>query len=381
MTTTESSRQLKVAIAGHGMIGELHRRGALLAGAQLVGVLASTPERSRGAAARWDAGTGFADIGELVASDADVVHIATPNALHARYVEAALAAGKHVICEKPLGVSAEEATRLQELADASGVVATVPFIYRYHPLVREIRARVRTGEFGPWNLLHGHYLQDWMLSPGASSWRVDPAQGGPSRAFADIGSHWCDLVEWVSGETFDSVSAQLSIAHATRPAHAGRSFTPVEGFDAAAGNTDTVRTEDAAVLLLRTGSGVLGSVSVSQVAAGRKNRLWFELDGARASAVFDQENPEQIWIGTQEQSIVLNRDPTIGAAEQRRLSTLPAGHPQGYAQCFESFIADTYAAVRGGKPEGLPTFTSGARSARIVDAVLRSAVTKEWERI
>lgn len=367
-----------VAILGAGMIGDVHRRAAILAGAEVVGVLASSPQRSKQVADDWGVAA-YQDLAEVLADErVDVVHVCTPNATHAPFAEAVLRAGKHVICEKPLGISLAEAERMSAAAAGSGLVATVPFVYRYHPVVREIRARRQAGEFGAWNLLHGSYLQDWMLSPDASSWRVDPELGGPSRAFADIGSHWCDLVQWVSGETFTDVLAELSIVVPDRPAAAGPTFAgPTE----VAGDRVAVRTEDAAALLLRTAAGVLGSATISQVAAGRKNRLWFELDGALGSAVFDQEEPERIWLGGSGGNRILVRDPEHGSPEQRRLSKLPAGHAQGYAQCFEAFVADTYAAIDGGSPEGLPTFEDGLRSARLVDAVLRSAHNGSWTKV
>ncbi len=349
------------------MIGAVHRRAARLAGAEVVGVLASTPRRSAEVAQSWGVETAFADLDALLAAPADVIHICTPNATHASYTLAALAAGKHVICEKPLGVSLDEA-RSMNAAMPAGTVATVPFVYRYHPLVHEIRARRIAGEFGGWNLLHGSYLQDWMLNQSANGWRVDPALGGASRAFADIGSHWCDLVEWVSGERIVSLSAALSTAYAERgiadhvrpSARAGHGSGAHGSVAVADRATVTVTTEDSAVVGFRTESGVLGSLTVSQVAAGRKNRLWFELDGARGSAVFDQENPETIWLGSTAGATVLARDPRHGSATQRGRDPLPAGHSHGYARCFEDFVADTYAAIDGAAPESLPTFADGA---------------------
>jgi predicted dehydrogenase len=370
---SQESGRLRVAIIGSGMIAAVHRRSALLAGAEVVGVLGSGPERSAQVAREWGIRTAFSSLAELSASDAQVVHICSPNATHTPYAEAVLAAGKHLICEKPLATSLADALRMQELAERAGVVATVPFVYRYHPVVREIRARVQADEFGSWNLLHGQYLQDWLLSSRASNWRVDPAQGGASRAFADIGSHWCDLVEWVSGQRLESVVAQLSVAVAERSAQSGQSFSG--GTD---GQPVPVRTEDTASMLFRTTEDVPGSLVVSQVAAGRKNRLWFELDGSIGSAAFDQESPESFWLGTSGGSQTVVRDPRSGSAEQRRLSYLPAGHTQGYGDCFAAFVADTYAAVRGEQPEGLPTFADGVRSARIVDAVVQSSRTSTW---
>ncbi|WP_326761681.1 Gfo/Idh/MocA family oxidoreductase [Streptomyces phaeochromogenes] len=364
----------RVVILGTGMIGEVHRRAALLAGAQVIGAMASTPERSEAVAGRWRT-TALRSLDDITRLAPDVVHVCSPNGLHVEHVEAALAAGAHVICEKPLAIGSRAAEALAATAADRNRVATVPFVYRYHPLVREIRSRAAQGEFGRWQLLHGSYLQDWLLSPSATSWRVDAATGGPSRAFADIGSHWCDLMEFVTGERISSLVAATTTTVAERPATSSRSFS---ASTATGGTLKRVDTEDAATVLFRTDSGVLGSVTVSQVSAGRKNRLWFEFDGEHRSAVFDQENPETVWLGSQSLAEVLQRDPARGTSEQRRLSVLPAGHPQGYAQCFENFVADTYATVRGELREGLPTFQDGVRSAHIVDAVLQSARTGQW---
>ncbi|MDH6626192.1 putative dehydrogenase [Streptomyces sp. LBL] len=356
------------------MIGAVHAAAIRAAGGDLAGVVASTPERSAQVAKEWDVPARYPDIAAVLADDSvAVVHICTPNALHVRHAEAALRAGKHVICEKPLATSAADAERLTALADRAGLLLAVPFVYRYHPLVREIRDRRLRGEFGAWQLIHGSYLQDWMLSEDAMSWRVDPAEGGPSRAFADIGSHWCDLVEWVAGVRFTELTARLDTTIATRPAGTGASFAT-----AGEGPRVEVRTEDVATALLRTAEGVPATLTVSQVSAGRKNRLWFELDGADGSAVFDQENAETAWLGAQDGARILVRDPQHGSAEQRRLSRLPAGHAQGYEDCFAAFVTDAYAAIGGAAPEGLPTGVDGVRSAHIVDAVLRSAASLAW---
>ena len=347
-------------IVGTGMIAGVHARAVHAAGGTVRGIVGSAPERGARAAKEWDLPHGYPDLDAALSDeDVDVVHVCTPNSLHTAQAEAALRAGKHVICEKPLATSAADAEHLAAAAEQAGRLLAVPFVYRYHPLVREIRARAQDGEFGAWQLLHGSYLQDWMLDPAADGWRTDPRAGGPSRAFADIGSHWCDLVEWVSGVRFGEVSAVTA--------------TTVPGR-----RRDT---EDSAAVLLRTPDGLLGTLTVSQVSAGRKNRLWFELDGARGSAVFDQEQPETVWLGTAEGARVLARDPGAGSPEQRRLSTLPAGHPQGFGDCFRAFVADAYAAIDGAEPDGLPRAADGVRSARLVEAVLDSARTLAWTRI
>jgi len=369
----------RIAILGAGMIGEVHRRAALLAGAQVLGVMASTPERSREVAEAWGVEQAYGSIDEVAESKADVVHICTPNASHVRYAVTLMKAGKHVLCEKPLGVSLEDARHAAEVADDTGVVNTMPFAYRFHPMAREMRARVQAEEFGVINMMHGSYLQDWLLNPKATSWRVDPKAGGPSRAFGDIGSHWCDLVEWVTGDRIARLVATTSITIKQRPAASAATFSAAES-DAPLVD---VETEDSALILFRTANDIAGSAVISQLSAGRKNRLWIEVDGMHRSAVFDQEQPEQLWIGSEAGAQVLVRDPNQGSAEQRRLSTLPAGHPQGYAQCFENYVVDSYAAVDANAghsqvPEGLPTFADGARAAQICDAMLRSAASGEW---
>ena len=368
--------KLGIAIVGTGMIGAVHRRAALLAGAVIRGVGASSPERAKEVAQSWDVPRAYRDIEEVVADpQVQVVHVCTPNHLHRPMAQAALQAGKHVVCEKPLATTLEDATALASLAASTGLVATVPFVYRYHPVVREARSRIAQGELGPLRLIHGSYLQDWLLDPASNNWRVDPALGGASRVFADIGSHWCDLVEWVGGERFVDVSAVFETVIAERGATAGQSFTT----PAAGGAMQAVSSEDVAAAMFKTASGTLASMTVSQVSAGRKNRLWFEIDGARASVAFDQEDCERLWIGLPDQrEEIFVRGPGAGSAEQRRLSVFPAGHAQGHGNCFEAFVADTYRAIAAERPEGLPTFDDGLRSALIVDRVIASAKSRAW---
>jgi predicted dehydrogenase len=369
----------QVAILGAGMIGDVHRRAAMLAGAQVLGVMASSPERSREVAEAWGVEQAYGSIEEVAESKAEIVHICTPNASHVPYAVALMEAGKHVLCEKPLGVSPEDAQHAAKVAEDTGVINTIPFAYRFHPMAREMRARVQTEEFGAVNLMHGSYLQDWLLNPKATSWRVDPKAGGPSRAFGDIGSHWCDLVEWVTDDRIARLVATTSITIKQRPASTAATMSAVES-DAPLVD---VETEDSALILFRTANDIAGSAVISQLSAGRKNRLWIEVDGMHQSAVFDQELAEQLWIGSEAAAQILVRDPNHGSDEQRRLSKLPAGHTQGYAQCFENYVADSYAAVDAHDgsvqtPEGLPTFADGARAAEICGAMLRSAASGEW---
>jgi predicted dehydrogenase len=369
----------QVAILGAGMIGEVHRRAAVLAGAEILGVMASSMERSREVARAWGAEEAYGSIEEVAESKAEIVHVCTPNASHVPYAVGLMEAGKHVLCEKPLGVSLEDAQLAAKVAEDAGVINTIPFTYRFHPMVREMRDRVGSEEFGEINLIHGSYLQDWLLNPKATSWRVDPKAGGPSRAFGDIGSHWCDLMEWVTGDRIARLVATTSITIKQRPASTAATMSVVES-DAPLVD---VETEDSALIMFRTASDIAGSAVISQLSAGRKNRLWIEVDGMHQSAVFDQDLGEQLWIGREAGAQLLVRDPNQGSPEQRRLSMLPAGHTQGFAQCFENYVADSYVAVdahdgKGQVPAGLPTFADGARAAEICDAMLRSAASGEW---
>ncbi|MGH2712326.1 MAG: Gfo/Idh/MocA family protein [Thermoleophilaceae bacterium] len=372
------SRILRLGIVGAGFIGAVHARSAKLAGGRLVGVAASTQRRSAQAAAALGAERGF-DSGEALiqADDVDVVHICTPNHLHAPLAEAALAAGKHVVCEKPLAMDASQAQNLVEAAAGAGRQAAVPFVYRYYPTVREARARVRQGSTGPLRLIHGSYLQDWLLRPEDGNWRVDGRFGGASRAFADIGSHWCDLAEFVSGQRLTRVNARLLTAVTERQRATGRAA--FEHASGASGETRSVETEDAAVVQFETDGGAIGSTVISQISAGRKNRLWLELDGTEESLAFSQEEPESLWCGRREAATIIKRDPAFLSPDAARLATLPAGHPQGYADCFDGFVVDVYDAICAGEPaDGLPLFADGLRAARITDAVLSSAREGRW---
>lgn len=367
----------RVAIIGTGMIGAAHLRAARDAGADVVGLLASSASRSVEVAQSWSVPRGYGSLAELIDDAPDVVHICTPNDTHVDYALALVNHGINVVVEKPIATTVESAEMLAAAVAERGVVATVPFVYRYHPLVRELRARRAAGEFGDVLLVHGSYLQDWLVSPDASTWRVDPVRGGASRAFADIGSHWADLAEFVSGERFVDAQAQMSISYDTRPVDSGASFSGAS----ATLERVPVATEDIAVATFTTRRGILANTVISQVSAGRKNRLWLEVDGSNGSAVFDQEQPESVWLGTESGATVLRRGEGSTSADQQRLNRIPSGHPQGWSDAFAAFCADTYDAVAGGTPEGLPTVRDGLRSVRIVDAVLRSSADRTRIRI
>jgi predicted dehydrogenase len=368
-----SVRGLRAGVVGAGFVGRIHARSARLAGARIAAVAASSPERGAEAQEELGAEHGYASAEELVRSEAvDVVHVCAPNHLHLPLALAAIEAGKHVICEKPVALDAAEAAELEAAAEAAGVLVTVPFVYRYYPTVRELRARLAAT--APARLLTGGYLQDWLLDPADYNWRVDPELGGASRAFADIGSHWCDLVEFASGQRIASLVARTAIAHETRCGGGGASFERGGG-----GEERTVRTEDVAALLFETDAGATGSLLVSQVSAGRKNRLWVEVGAGGETFAFDQERPDELGVLRRAAAESVPRDFATLDASAARYVTLPGGHPQGYQDCFDAFVAESYAAFAGDAPaDGLPGLADGTRAVRITEAVLASARRGEW---
>lgn len=352
-----------VGIIGGGFMGRVHTAAARSAGANVIAISSSSLARAESAADELGIEKAYGSVEQLLNDPAiSLVHICTPNSSHASIAKAALAAGKHVVCEKPLATSVEEATELVELANNSGLVASVPFIYRYHPLVREARARISEGEVGRVLSVRGSYLQDWLLDPTDDNWRVSTDEGGASRAFADIGSHLVDLMEFILG---DRISMMASVAKTVHPVRGGK----------------PVNTEDEAAVLFQTPGGVIGTLFVSQVAPGRKNRLMLDISGTTESIEFNQESPEVLWIGRREGSVLMPRDDAQMHEDAARLSVVPAGHPMGYVDAFAGYVRDVYAAVRGEKPNGLPTFADGLRANKVTEGVLKASNSQFWVEI
>ncbi|MFE1169315.1 Gfo/Idh/MocA family protein [Nocardiopsis sp. NPDC058789] len=352
----------RAAVIGTGFMGRVHTHAVRASGGEVVGVSGSSPARAEEFRAAHGLASAHADPLELIhRPDVDVVHVCTPNHLHAPLSLAALAAGKHVVCEKPLATDAETARGLTRAAHEADRVAVVPFVYRFHPMAREARARVASGAVGRIGLAHGGYLQDWLLHPEEDNWRVDPKIGGPTRAFGDIGSHWCDMLEFVTGDRINAVSAQTSRFNEHR-GEAGRAVT----------------TEDLVALQFSTEGGAVGTAVISQVSPGRKNQLVLEVSGTEGSLRFDQERPETLWAGGRDHTTIISRDDPGLGPDAARMVTLPVGHPQGYQDCFNALVADTGAAVAGGEPEGLPVFADGLRAAVLAEAVLESARERRW---
>jgi predicted dehydrogenase len=339
-------------VIGIGMVGEVHAHAVQRAGGVLAAVAGSSLESSRAACDRLNASRA-ATAGDINAEDVDVVHVCLPNHLHHELALEALAAGKHVICEKPLATTFEEAQELVEAAAQTVQVTDVPFVYRCYPSVREARERI--GQISPW-LIHGGYLQDFKSLALPNGWRSNPARAGVSLTFGDIGSHWCDLMEFVTGQRITAVSAVQGSASA-----------------------DDRERQDGATVLFRTDHDAVGSVIVSQTSPGRKNRLYFSFGGRKNSVMFDQEHPDELIVGGLGANTVVPRDSATLSPAAARYSVLPGGHPRGYQECLNLFVADVYTAARTGEaPDGLATFVDGLRAAHIDAAVSASITTGDW---
>jgi predicted dehydrogenase len=347
------SRRPRSAVIGVGMVGSVHAHAVHRAGGVLAAVAGSSLESSRAACERLNAIRAATPRDIVRADDVDVVHVCTPNHLHHDLVLEALAADKHVVCEKPLATTLEQAHELAAAATRTTRVTAVPFAYRFYPAVREARQRI--GQISPW-LIHGSYLQDFKSTTNPAGWRSDTAKAGASLTFGDIGSHWCDLMEFVTGQRITAVCAAQGSASADDP---GR--------------------QDGAIALFRTDRNAVGSVIVSQTSPGRKNQLYFSFDGRENSVIFDQEHPDELIVGGLNANTVVLRDAASLSPAAARYSVLPGGHPQGYQECFNLFVADVYRAVRTGElPDGLPTFVDGLRAEQINTAVLASVADGGW---
>lgn len=335
----------------------VHARAIRAAGHEVVMITSSSPKKSAKAAQRLKIQHTGEDARRLIESDfVDVVHVCTPNSFHKEQAEVAIAAGKPVVCEKPLATSVEDAQHLLDFSTFSSTLTAVPFVYRYYPAVREIRDRIARGDNGTLHLVHGSYLQDWLAHPNSTNWRIDKRVGGASRTFADIGVHWCDLMEFVTGHRIRKLVSSLSTLHPERGA-----------------------TEDAASILFETDSGASGTLLASQISHGRKNELRFSFDGEFESYKWNQERPGKFSASNSlTETIVEAGSDGITSEVAQHLSYLPAGHPQGYQDAFNAFMDDAYRVFLGAKDEGLPTFKDGLRAAQITFAVLQSAESGQW---
>lgn len=322
----------------------------------------------------------------LKQSDIDVVHICTPNFLHFSQAKAVLLAGKHVICEKPLAVKIEEAEELVKIAAEKGLVNAVHFNLRYYPMVRQMKTMREKGELGEVYSVMGSYLQDWLFLQTDYNWRLEPDKSGDSRAIADIGSHLLDITEYVTGLKITEVMADFSTVHKTRlkPLKAIETYSG-KMLDMSDYQEVPINTEDHASVLLRFDNGSKGSVTVSQVSAGRKNRLNIEISGSKSNFEFNSERPNELWIGKREKANEnLMKDPSLLYPEASALVSFPGGHNEGFPDTSKQMFKEVYAAVIEGKQPAnpsYPTFANGLRELIISERIVESHKKQAWVKI
>jgi predicted dehydrogenase len=370
------------AVIGTGFIGTVHVEALRRIGVGVRGVLGSSPERGRVRADALGVPRAYASLDELLADDAvDVVHVTSPNDLHVSQARAALAAGKHVVCEKPLAMTAAESGELVAAAARSGLVHATNFNIRYYPLNQHARELIEDGGLGQVRLVTGRYFQDWLLLESDWNWRLQPDRGGALRAVGDIGSHWLDLMTYVTGQHVAAVMAELTTFIETRREPTG----PVETFSTER-SSDTIErpiaTEDTATILLRFDGGARGAVSISQISPGRKNSLLYEIDGSAGAWAWDSEQPDQAWIGHRDRpNEVLIRNPALMGPAGQAAAALPGGHVEGFFDTFCAHFRAVYADVVAGRPSsppGYPTFAAGHDEMLVGEAIARSAREGRW---
>jgi predicted dehydrogenase len=375
---------LKAAVVGTGFMGSTHTEALHRLHIDIAGILGSSPEKSHKAAGNLGIARGYETFDDLLNdAAADVVHITTPNYLHFDQAKAALEAGKHVLCEKPLATTSEETGELVRLAEESGLVAGVNYNMRFYPLNIEARDIVRRGDLGEVHSIAGSYVQDWLLYPTDYNWRVLPDKAGKLRAIADIGTHWLDLVQVITGLKVTAVFADLQIVHATRQRPTGE----VETFsgkleEVEATETIEVETEDAGAVLMRFENGAHGSLWVSQVTAGRKNCLRYEIAGSQRALAWNSEMPNELWNGYREKANeLLHRDPGLLSEAAREYATYPGGHNEGYDDTFKQGFKAFYDYVASGDmtaPKHFATFEEGHEEVLLCEAILRSDEEERW---
>jgi len=376
-----SVSQLRAGIIGTGFIGPVHLEALRRLGVRVM-ALCDLPERVRAAADRFGIPEAFGDYRQLLRSPAvDVVHIASPNRLHCPMALAALQAGKHVICEKPLAMNTRETARIVRQARAGGTVFAVNYNARFYPAVLQLRQMVARGELGRIIHVNGSYMQDWLFKETDYNWRLLPAEGGRLRAVADIGTHWMDTVSFILGARITAVFADLHTWHRRRKRPLGEVQTFAREDARVKYSSYPVKTEDFASVLLVFANGAQGNLGVSQVAAGRKNCLRFEIYGSKKSAWWCSEEPETLRFGQRDgpNEVAVRATPAFGDGAAGFMD-YPPGHVEGFPDTFKMLFRSVYGAIAAGS-RSQPLFATaedGHQEVAVCEAVLRSHRTRRW---
>lgn len=377
---------VKAALIGTGFMGRVHAENLRrLGNVEIAAVAGSTADRAREFGAEVGVETTTADYRELLADRAiQAVHLLTPNALHYPICRAALEAGKHVLCEKPFTISVEQARELVDLASQMGLANCIQHNLRYYAVVQQARRMIESGELGEVLIVQGTYSQDWLLYDTDWNWRVESKDNGPLRAMGDIGSHWMDLIQHVTGLRITELCADLATFHRTRRKPKG-SVETFAGKRISAGDYETVAvdTDDFGSVLLRMGGRARGAFTVSQMSAGRKNMFTFEIYGSKAGVGWNQERPDELWIGRRnEPNQILVKDPALLYPEAAAYADLPGGHSEGYDDTHKQVFKRFYARVADpSAPVEYPTFEDGLIGMQLLEKVAESAQSRGWVRV
>jgi predicted dehydrogenase len=379
--------RISAAVVGAGFIGPVHVEGLLRAGVPVTGVLGVDEVETRRVNERLRLPRFYRSFDEVLDdSDVGAIHLAVPNRLHFEMAKAVLKAGKHVLCEKPLAMNSEESAELVRLAGESNLAAGVNYNIRYYPLCQEAAHRVRSGSLGQLFHVCGSYVQDWLLFETDYNWRVLAQEGGELRAVSDIGTHWLDLIRFITGLEIEAVFAELQTAHQVRRRPVGEVET-FSGKETQIQATELIRitTDDYGSILLRFQGGARGCLWVSQVTSGRKNCLRFEIAASQQALAWCSESPNQLWVGNrQEPNQVLVRDPALLSEAARDFVSYPGGHNEGFPDTFKHCFRAFYRSIAAGdfkQGKAFPTFEDGHREILLCEAILKSARTSQWVEI
>jgi predicted dehydrogenase len=379
-------KTIKVGVAGLGFIGPAHIEALRrIPGIEVVAISETSEELAKSKAEQLGIPKYFGSFAELLNENIDCVHICTPNFLHFKMAKAALLAGKHVVCEKPLATTIAEGEELLALANEKGLIHAVHFNIRYYPLVRQMKVMSEKGELGEIYSIIGSYLQDWLFYSTDYNWRLEPDLSGKSKAVADIGSHLMDLLEYISGLKITEVIADFKTIHPKRK----KPLKPVETFTGKMlqfGDYEdvSISTEDYATVMLRFNNGNKGVITVSQVSAGRKNRLSLEISGSKQTFTWNSESPNELWIGKRDAANqVLLRDPSLFDKESAALISFPGGHNEGFPDTSKQMFKEVYENIRKGTMEGakFPTFEDGLRELILCESILESNEKQCWVKV
>lgn len=384
MTTSPSLSSLRAGVIGTGFIGPVHVESLRRLGVQVT-ALCDVPERVHTAAERLAIPKAFGDYRELLRSpDVDVVHITTPNRYHAGMSLAALQAGKHVVCEKPLAMNTRETAAIVKAARRAGTVFAVNFNVRFYPAVLQLRRAIANGELGDIIHVNGSYFQDWLFKETDYNWRLLPAEGGKLRAVADIGTHWMDTVSFILGAKIASVFADLGTFHQTRKRPLGEVQTFAKADRQVKYATYKVVTEDFASVLLQFNNRARGNLALSQVAAGRKNCIRIEIYGAKKSAWWCSEEPEVLHFGNRDgaNEVAVRATPAFGAGAAGFMD-YPPGHVEGFPDTFKMLFRNVYSTIAsGGKGERLfANAEDGHAEVAVCEAIMKSHQAKTWVKV